>query len=179
MIQTDSLYRYYNLDGSPAFDGGYSIAGAFKSGRALVMRSGRYHYIDTSGVEIFGNIDAGTDFFGEAAAIKKDGYWLLVDKNGNRIGNEKYDAVQFPSEGFLPVKKHGAWYFVDDKGKELNSEGYRYVRPFKSGFAKIWTGNGDYPDLWLRNVVGNVFYEIYDSDQYRNQLARIKNFIEK
>lgn len=73
------------------------------------------------------------------AAVKKDGKWGFVDKEGKVIISPQYEEARSFSYGYAAVKKDGKWGFIDTSGKiciepqfqdamDMNSKGNIFVK---------------------------------------------------
>lgn len=77
------------------------------------------------------------DFSEGLAAVKMNGKWSFIDKNGREVIPPKYDWVEDFSEGFARVKLNGKWGFIDKNGREVIPSKYDWVRDFSEGFARV------------------------------------------
>src|SRR5699024_2456055 len=88
-VDYDSV-RFIKTTGDFAFPQAFEAAGNFQSGRAWVRKiaNGEYKYgfINKKGKLVIPYIyDKAEDFFCNRAAVKKNGEWKILDRNGDVI----------------------------------------------------------------------------------------------
>jgi hypothetical protein len=168
----------------PKFDGACPFVGEFSA----VMIENKWGLIDKTGKEIipigkyedigisksYGSgswiientpCDDLEDLLREGLiAVKSDGKFGFVDKNGKVVISPRYEEVMPFVRGISAVKRDGKWGFVDKMGKEIvpptyESAGYCY---FRSSVKVYWCIEGsdyDYLKLGYLPVVtkGNMY----------------------
>ena len=71
------------------------------------------------------NFDEVCSFHDGFAAVKKNGKWSYIGRDGKLIAPLMYDKAEAFSEGYARVKRYGRWGFLRPDGKELSAgEGY-------------------------------------------------------
>jgi len=122
----------------------YDRVGGFGDrGRALVIRDGKFGFIDTNGNEIIplaydncglyhgtiNNIRKGMIFswhsYDKAVSVCQNGKWGMIDQEGNVVIPLKYDTIK----GYMSDRKSVVWAVKDGKHGALDREG-NIVIPF-------------------------------------------------
>ncbi len=89
---------------------------AYRNDRIFVSTtSGEYIMIDNSGMQI-GDLefeDARVFASEDPAAVKMDGNWCFVNKDGKLVSDKKYDDARSFNNGLAAVCIDGKWGFVD------------------------------------------------------------------
>lgn len=117
---------------------------AFRNDRAFVKKDGSYALIDSSGNLVGDNrFEDVCVFLGEGfAAVKSNGKWGFVDKNGNFKIEPEYENARSFSNGLAAVCKDEKWGYIDDTGKlvidfqfeeckDINEQGVAFVKTNK------------------------------------------------
>ena len=91
---------------------------AYRNDRAIAKKGDKYFLIDSNGNQIGGTYEDAKLFGtgGDYAAVKINGKWGFVDKDGNLVIDAKYTDVRTFSNGLAAVKFNGAWGFIDGEG---------------------------------------------------------------
>lgn len=81
-------------------------------------------------------------FFQKRAFVKLNGSYILIDNEGNQIGNDCYDdARPFSNDGNLAcVKNNGLWGFIDINGNLVIDYQYDDAYSFSNFVAPVCTG---------------------------------------
>ncbi len=130
-------------DGSVAIDAVYADVRDFSDGRAAVLASDGWRFINRFGAEVSGAW-AGAGYFsdGFAAVMDTDGGWGYIGADMTlAIGCDYVDARQF-HDGFAAVRDESGWFFVDEHGHALTSDRFGYVGDFSGKLAVV--SNGGY-----------------------------------
>jgi hypothetical protein len=131
----------------------------------IIVKNGRYGFIDRSGTIVIApafvwanvfdegmaavyvcdkmiSIDSAgqphplrTAKTGELAPKKMDGKYVLVNSSDQLVTQSLYDEVGFWSDGAMPVKRDGKWGYVDRNGREFIHLRFDEAYPFMSGVA--------------------------------------------
>ncbi|MDT8902498.1 WG repeat-containing protein [Anaeroselena agilis] len=94
----------------------------------------------------------GNDYL-DIFAVKADGRWGVVDKEGSLLAAPRYSAIIYKGEGlllavaggeyegaFIPVTKGGKWGVLDRQGRVLIVPRFDYVDDFADGMARVKEG---------------------------------------
>lgn len=76
-----------------------------------------YNFINEYGKVIAWGYECAYDFNEGKAAVKANGFWGFIDKEGHAIGELVYDEVRDFHEGMAAVCMDGKWGYVDIDGK--------------------------------------------------------------
>lgn len=115
-------------------------ARGFDKGIALAMRSDKYGFIDTNGVEIIPIVhDSAVSFFErDFVALRQNGKWGLFTNKGKEIVYFIYDHIDASdciSSRIRVYDWQRGWGFIDPNGDEIIPPQYAYVSPMNEGFA--------------------------------------------
>ena len=130
------LLGLYNEEGEVLFEpyyNNYEYIGYFNEGFAIVHeRNGtytdnqplghnfanvEYNFINEDGEVIAWGYECASDFHEGRAAVKDNGLWGFIDKEGHAIVEIVYDEVRDFHEGRAAVCMDGKWGYVDIEGK--------------------------------------------------------------
>ena len=78
-----------------------------------------YNFINEDGEAIAWYYEYALDFNEGRAAVKGNGPWGFIDKEGREIVEPVYDEVRNFHEGMAAVCMDGKWGYVDIEGKIL------------------------------------------------------------
>lgn len=113
----------------------------FSDGLNVVMKNGKYGYINTKGkVVIACKYENALSFSNGVAMVEKDGKWGLINKKGKTVIKCKYDfntVDEFDEDGFATVEKNGKYGFVNAKERLIVKPVYDSVSDFSNGFAIV------------------------------------------
>ncbi|MEG1887249.1 MAG: WG repeat-containing protein [Oscillospiraceae bacterium] len=112
----------------------------YRNERLFVYYDSNYHMIDLSGKEIGSDKYESVRIFNDSsyAAVKINGKWGFVDKDGNFKIDPTYEDARSFSNGLAAVKVSGKWGFINenneiviqpqfDDSKDFNSNGCVFV----------------------------------------------------
>ena len=129
-------YKTATFDGWQKSWGGY----------ILVKEQEKYRYVYASGSYAFENsFDEADLFIEDYAAVKNDGEWYFIDKDGDKYLNcdQLYDKVYSYSEGLAVVVKDGKYGYIDIEGNEYDIK-YDYASTMYNGVAVVKEGESWY-----------------------------------
>ena len=185
----DGTYVYLNTQSNfEPMDGVYLEASSYNYGIAAVRTEDGWHFIDVDGK----NAIQGT--FSDVIMDEKrivarndrifaavsDGAYVMMDMNGNQIGQNRFeDARLFTGEEPTAVKIGGKWRFIDGDGNFLSEKTYENARAFSNGLAAVcqngkWSFvdqnetvciEGAFLDARDFNAKGSCFIKLGDSWQ--------------
>ena len=95
----------------------------FRNERAFAENDDGYVMLDASGKQIGKQVYEDTKLFLESdglAAIKENGKWGYVDKDGKVIIEPQFEEAHSFLNGYAAVKAHGKWGYINEKGKLVN-----------------------------------------------------------
>ena len=78
------------------------------------------------------------------AAVKKDGRWGFIDRNGRETVAPQYQDARTYSEGRAAVRRGGQWGYLDANGREILKPAYDHAWPYKNGRATVEKGGRRY-----------------------------------
>lgn len=144
-VKSDSLYEYIDADFNVK-SGPYEYASTFNHELAAVKKSEGWFFIDKNGKQAFDGIFSDVKLDGNEIAFqnglafvsKTSGKYILIDKNGNQVGNLEFeDAMPFAGTGAAAVKTNGKWGFVNTSGSFISDNRYENARSFSNGLAAV------------------------------------------
>ena len=78
------------------------------------------------------------DFDGGTVAVKKEGKWGFINKNGDLIVPFEYDScLNYFNKNIVAVEKDNKWGFVDKSGNVVIPFEYDVVQYIKEGFYVV------------------------------------------
>ena len=83
------------------------------------------------------------DFYDGFAAVKLNGKWNFINKEGQFLSHEWFNSVWSFNERFAEVLLNGKWNFINTNGQFLSQQWFDYAGIFKKGFAEV-NLNGKY-----------------------------------
>lgn len=100
--------------------------------RIFVKESNAYRMIDSAGNSYGEKNYEDVRLFNDAtyAAVKINGKWGFIDKNGELIIEPKYEDARSFSNGYAAVKQEGAWGFIDTQGRLVISCQFQDAKDF-------------------------------------------------
>ena len=116
---------------------------AYRNGRMFVSKdAGKYILVDESCKQVGSLTFEAVDMFvGEQpAAVKIDGKWKFIDKDGKLISDKSYDEAKSFSSGLAAVCVDGKWGFVDEAENlviEAKFQGASYFTEKGSCFVQV------------------------------------------
>ena len=127
----------------------------------LVKEQDKYRFVYASGSYAFKNsFDEADLFIDDYAAVKNNGEWYFIDKDGDKYINCKgtYDKVYSFSEGYAVVVKDGKYGYIDMEGNEYHIE-YDYASKLYNNVAAVKKG-----DKWFLinqnlELINDNYYE--------------------
>lgn len=143
-VCADGKYRYYTLDFNSQFEE-YEYAGSFSSGVAAVKNNLTWRLIKNDGVQLTeeGYQDVILDERGVCCQqnrifVKKDGVYIMLDSDGNRIGTETFEnAKAFSGGEYAAVMVDGLWGYVDLSGELIIEPKYDDAKSFSLNLAPV------------------------------------------
>jgi len=119
----------------------------FNDGIAVVIKDGKYGYINEAGEEIIScKYECALNFSEGLAAVKENNKWGFINKKGNYVISNIYDPETadffserdvFFSKGYARVVLDNKAIFIDKKGVKIKDCPYDRIEPFYSGLAAV------------------------------------------
>ncbi len=112
------------------------------------------------------------DNFNECfAAVKLNGKWNFLNKEGKLLSNQWFDYADYFSEGFASVKLNDKWNYINIDGQLLSNQWFDYADDFSGGFAIVMLN-----DKWNYinkegQFLSNQWFD--DAAGFRDGFARI------
>ena len=174
-------YLYIDRDGQTRKvpDEIYQTPGMISEDRAAVCRDGKYGYLDEE-MEPAGEFvwEELTGIKNSTGAGKRDGKWVLVNKNGEPKTEERYEDVVMDKSGFCSnqerifVKTGKAYFLIDRKGKRIGELTFDDAKAFtENGYAAVCRG-----DKWgFVNQDGELVtkYQYEEAESFQNGYAAV------
>lgn len=143
LIKQDGKYGYINQKGgiaiAPTYKNAHSFADNGLAAVCMAEHAELWGYVNKSGeIVIAAQYTEAGDFSNGFAAVKKDGKWSYIDKNGSAqlTFDESYlVATPFAADGYaITIQADAAngtvTYYIINKSGKLNDSGYLFVLPY-------------------------------------------------
>lgn len=117
----------------------YDELGPFHQGLAMVVKNGKYGYIDYNGKEVIPcQYEEARNFSDSRAIVKKGGRYGCIDTNGREIIPFKYSLfMDFVGDYAVVYGEKGLRGCVDKDGNEIIPCNYTYVSSFSEDLALV------------------------------------------
>lgn len=112
-VDMDGRYGLIDENGSFVFEPTYDAIGYRSFGLTPASKDGVWNFYNYEETPIFGPFEGAESFEYGFAAVKKDGKWGYMDKNGNNVTEFLYD------EAWSVDETHHAWVRTGDKWKQI------------------------------------------------------------
>lgn len=123
---------------------------------------GKYRYAYGNCTYMFDKeFDEAFLFIDDYAAVKNDGEWYFIDKEGDKYFNvpeQGYEQLQSFSEGYAVAVRDGKYGYIDYDGKEYGMK-YDYATAMYNGVAAVKEGDGWYIIDSSLNRISDTAYE--------------------
>ncbi len=132
------LCGFMNVDGKQIIPCKYDFVGAFREGLAVVIKEGKYGYIDKLGNEqIPCSYDGASDFREGRAVVEKDEKYGLIDRNNRLLLPFMYEDMGEMSEERVYVSKGDLYGYADLNGALVIPEKFGEAFDFFEHSAKV------------------------------------------
>ena len=102
--------------------------GEFNSGLAAVKDYTKWGFISNLGnLAIPAQYDEVSSFTNDVAIVKKNGTYMLINKEGDPIDDKRYEGAGNPLHGYFPVMKNKLVGLVDAKNKTIIDFKYQNI----------------------------------------------------
>lgn len=144
-------YGYYDTDFnklSPS-DVKWDYASAVNQGVGAVLEKGKWTIVNSNGeplcTESFDQVicdEKEIAYRNERLFVKKGDSYIMIDSNGQQIGNDTYDNARtfLQSDSYAAVKVGKKWGFVDKDGNMVIPAQFDDARSFNNGYAAVKMG---------------------------------------
>ncbi len=177
----EGKYLYIDQEGRTRKvpDAQYDDLGMFESDRATARINGKYGYLDEE-MEPAGAFewDQLTGIKNGVGAGENDGKWMLLDKDGEPVSEERYEEVVIDPSGFCSyqnrifVKTDGEYAMINQKGKRVGDLSFDDAKPFTDeGYAAVCkNGKWGFADQEGELVID---YTYEDAESFSNGFAAV------
>ena len=121
--------------------------------RILVMRNGKYGYLDPDGKEIIPcQFDRAGLFKDGRTYVAKGDKWGIIDRSGKAILPIEYDNSGHRAEAYIYhdglalIQKNGLYGYVDIEGRPVIYPSFSNAYQFSEGLAPVYVGLWGYID---------------------------------
>lgn len=143
-------YGYLDKNGKIAIEAVYEDASDFNNGVARIKRENKWGLIATNGNEILKpkyRVIYPFNEHGIAKVLLKNSYYSFINRQGERVTNQRFKKTLPFQEGFAPVYDGDDWGFIDNNGNLVIKPQYSKVQPFNDGRASVrYKGRWGYID---------------------------------
>lgn len=163
------IWNYYDADTYEKLFGGYKEATPITNGVGAVSEDGeKWELISTDGSQITDAVfdgvvadDKGIVCRSNAIVVILNGEYILVDHEGNQLGDGAYTEASAFYDGTYAACGNGQnWSFVDDNGNVVLTGKYQDARSFSNGLAAVKVdGKWGYIDISGEIVIPCEFEE--------------------
>ncbi|MGE3850798.1 MAG: WG repeat-containing protein [Planctomycetota bacterium] len=133
-------WGFINTAGEFVIDATYDWCGWFSDGLAHVTRDGQTGFIDRAGnvVVPFKFASVAPFSHGRAFARETNSRWMVIDREGNQVGQQWYSAFVRPFYGGIGMAHaNKGIVYVGRNGLPINDQRYEKAWPFQEGRAAV------------------------------------------
>lgn len=120
-VEQDGKWSLINMKGKEISENTYSEiifdtrGVVVKNERIFAREDSEYIMLDMSGKQVSDKTFEAVDMFkdGNYAAVKENGKWSFIDKNGKTVLETEYEEVRSFSNGYAAVKENGVWGYIN------------------------------------------------------------------
>lgn len=150
----DGMWRYYNADGTSAFEVDFEDAYDFNNGLAVVMK-GEYGMINLKGEFVIDPVCEAIEWWGEGVAIVSfDGRFRLVSSDGALVTEREFDWLGSVGEGVITAKIDNKYGYIDFNGRTVIDFVYDDAFGFEGGRALVIQGDREF-NIDIKGLVIN------------------------
>lgn len=116
---------------------------AYRNERLFALDGSYYYLVDSSGSHIGQQGYDDAVLFNDTtyAAVKLNGQWGFIDKNGNMVIEPQYEEARSFSNGFAAVRVKGKWGFINLENKMVIEPQFEDAGDF-TGSGSVFVNNG-------------------------------------
>ncbi len=162
---------YINSSGDVYLKIPYLNAESFVHGKAKVFEGDRYNYISKNGILLDSWLPVDDDYH----AIKDNGKFGYIDKNGKLVIDYKFVGAKDFKNGYAEVSNGTYWALIDKKGKRI-SDWYEQINDFKGNLAIVKkldnvgfiNRSGKFMGQWYKTIEPLKYglYKVYKYEKY-------------
>ncbi len=163
-------WGFYNSDSQHLF-GEYASSSSIGNGIAAVKTGNKWSLVNRDGNAVSDTTYDGVVsdeknvvFRNERLFVYDDLSYYLIDSDGNKISDNKYeDARVFNDTTFAAVKTGNKWGFIDKDGNVVIEAQFEDARSFSNGLAAVqMTGKWGFIDTTGKMVIAPQFDDAKD-----------------
>ena len=146
-VKTGGYWYVYSIRGKKICVSPEQVVGEFSQGMAAVRVLDPslvvwFNYMNPEGeVVIENDFEWGGAFKNDAAVVKYEGLYGVINREGIFVAEAKYEQTKgIYSDGFLGVLVGDKWGYIDSRGQEVIPAKYFDVAPFENGLAMVSKG---------------------------------------
>lgn len=143
------------------------------------LESDKFTYLDSDLDKLFGEYEEATAFNNGIAAIKENGKWKIINKDGKAQSSDNYDGVITDEKNIafrndrMFVKSDSGYIMVTSSGKQIGSETYEDARCFNDETYAAVKKDGKW--FFIDKDAKRVSDKSYDEARsFSNGLAGVK-----
>jgi len=129
-----------DLAGKEIIEPGINRLMGFKDGRGLVRENYDYYYIAEDASWRDGYFEKAERYQHGIAAVRKNGKWGIINRNGLNLISNKYDQITTFEEGVAKVQLSQFVGLADLKGKLIIPPAYEYITYAGDGLFRVENG---------------------------------------
>ncbi len=129
-----------NLSGKEIIEPGINRLLHFKEGRGLVRKNYAYYYIAEDASWRDGYFEKAEQYQYGIAAVKKNGKWGIINRNGLNLISNKYDEITNFEEGVAKVQLSQFVGLANLKGELIIPPAYEYITYAGDGLFRVENG---------------------------------------
>lgn len=129
-----------DLSGKEIIEPGINRLMGFKDGRGLVRENYDYYYIAEDATWRDGYFEKAERYQHGIAAVRKEGKWGIINRNGLNLISNKYDQITTFEEGLAQVQLSQFVGLADLKGKLIIPPAYEYITYAGDGLFRVENG---------------------------------------
>ena len=110
--------------------------GTIEDGTYTLFNGTSWGLYNNQDKQIIGGFEDASVFANGFVAVKKDGMWSLINKEGKKTTNSDFDYIVPDDKGIvyrcdrLFARENGVYYLVDNSGKKITEKQYEDVKLF-------------------------------------------------
>lgn len=143
-VRDGAGWRYVDRLNRPVIETVWLSASPFREGRAEVEAASGKGLIDRKGGAVLEPVyeELSWDEYWGLATAMTEGWWVLLDRDGELLTRERYDWLGECSEGLILAQKEGKCGYIDTEGREVIPFIYDDATSFSEGCAFV-TSDGE------------------------------------
>jgi len=128
--------HWFVLTAAGALHGPYNSCGGHGGGFVAIVTDAGVGYLRADGFEIAPRYQSGNGFSHGLAAVMRDDKWTFIDKEGNEIGEPRFEEVgTYSEDGLCPTRVGMRWGVSDREGQPVVEHAFTRISDFCDGLA--------------------------------------------